>query len=550
VFSRSDILGKQGHFLLDWTVDGRVYRFATADLDVTDKAGTTYHYRKGLRRPEVTPMALGGADASIGVQVQTGDDWADLASKDVQLDWQPAILRRWFVGQTLENARISLRGVSQGSTYGAALDPLEFSIQRLVRRRSWSYPSPQMKVDANTWSDTAGTGTYTRDPKVEGMPYPIVVGYPGENGTATPSASVPAYLVQESDNGADTADTLLVMGHRGSATTIEVWNYSDDPPTSNTETIVYAADDLGRTTGTVTSWGGTAPVKGAQFYTGHSAATGGGIPDPRTGNVLRGAGSLIRHWYETFSDVVVDSAMMDLQAEALDAIKIDTWFNQPVNQIEWLESNIIKLLPVSAREGERGLFYQVWNWEATSADAIAHLNADKGHVRRVSLIQPAGFDVYNSFSMQYRLDRVTGGYRALATVTGDAAFVDRSIEQTASNTDSRVYGSYLCAISQQASAFGLRRAPPISTGVIWDQASAVQILMWQAAQRALPKRVVRYEAPTSYEWLPLGAVVVLTDDEVSLTSRLALLTDYTYGGESMLMELTLLDHPVTHSRAT
>jgi len=150
--------------------------------------------------------------------------------------------------------------------------------------------------------------------------------------------------------------------------------------------------------------------------------------------------------------------------------------------------------------------------------------------------------------MQYQHDRVGGGYLALAAITGDPDFIDRQTEQAESSTDDRVLGSYLCKVSQQPNYFGIRPAPPIQSDVIWESASAVNVLQWQVSRNALPKRVVQYEAPNHWEWLPLGSVVVVTDSEVSLTSRLALLTDYTYGAGSLLLELTLLDHPVHHTR--
>lgn len=556
--SRDQMLGRTSHFLLDFDVGGRVYRFGTAALEIASDTGEIYRYAEGLRSLSVSAMGQGGAEASMGVQILSEDDWSALEAQFITLDRRRTTLRRYFEGQQLQQAEVLLTGFSHSVEYGAASDPLTMSITRRMKPQSQLLPSPQMRVDAVTWPDGLYFhSSYSRDPKLDGSAYPVIVGRPGQLPAAAAAAAVPGLLVSE--QAAPVArrdDLLLVAGHRVAASTVRIFDFSFDPPLSADMPIVELPDALGRMCSLV-NFRGTAlepPAKGRPYYTGWLPTEGGGIISPRTGNTLTGAGEVLLYFLEQYTDVILDSGRMELQSERLDSIKIDAFLNTSggVNVWEWLTRTLLPLLPVSPMQGEHGLYFQVWRWDATAEDAVAHLVADGINVSRRGMVRDAGIEIRNEITVEYRQDRATNRYSSRTIVTGERGFTDRQLEQLQTDADTRVLPHYACTVSQQnVEADDVPRVLPlrISASVIWDAPSATDIAMWKASKHALPKRSIQLSTGNEWEWLRVGDVVVVTVDAWNIAERVAIISDKTIGGPEVLFTLILLDHPV-HSFRT
>jgi len=100
-----------------------------------------------------------------------------------------------------------------------------------------------------------------------------------------------------------------------------------------------------------------------------------------------------------------------------------------------------------------------------------------------------------------------------------------------------VLGNQRAALSQ--AKYGLK-SKEIKAGALWDTASAILTATWILDRYALPRRRVRYRVLDD-RW-DVGDVLLLTDDEVSISETLAIVTDVTpeTGGDYTL-DLVLVE---------
>jgi len=335
-----------------------------------------------------------------------------------------------------------------------------------------------------------------------------------------------------------------------------VWDYTDKPAASELMTVYHEADGLGRTVAVVKPGAGTALTiaPGRRYYVGWRLSVGGGMIDPRTGATLRGAGSVIRHLLETYTDVQLDTGRLAVEVERMDGIKIDTFWNAPTRVEDWLRSEVLPLLPVAPIEGEHGLYYRWLAWTATRLEVKAHLSADAGQIERTSPVRAASFTAANQIAIQYRHDRVSGRYRARSVISADGNVIDGDIGQSSTVRDTRSIASFACAVSrsryQTVDGDAGVRPLELASSALWDRASAVLVLQWLAARHALPKRAVEYDAAPEWEWLPTGSVVSLTDSELHLSDELAIVTKRTVGDTAVGLQCVMIDDFAAASRLT
>lgn len=197
-----------GVWLVELTFGGQVHRFATRAVDVVDKSGTSHRYHIGL---EDFPhdFSSSGIDLTIGMSIEADEDWAAIAARGVQLERAPAVLRRHFTGQTLERARVIVRGITMDVEYGAVGEPMELSIAMAADEAADTLPPVTSVISADTWPVTNALF----DVGVEGAQYNYIIGYPGTLGDGKGAPAVPAPAV-DIDSPITTAMRLEVAGHR------------------------------------------------------------------------------------------------------------------------------------------------------------------------------------------------------------------------------------------------------------------------------------------------------------------------------------------------
>ncbi|MEM6931862.1 MAG: hypothetical protein AAF602_33325, partial [Myxococcota bacterium] len=304
MLTRREALGAVGEWLLDLEVSGQVFRFATVPLEVLDFQGDTVVYAEGLGELETGFSSLASTEASVDIALDAPESWAELVARLRALERSPATLRRWFPTQTIEQARVVLRGEVTGVTYGEQLEPFGFTLQRSVRRQSRAVPTPGMVVDDTTWPVRSG---WVVDEKIIGRSYPVIIGFPGLNPSGAPYPASPGLLVET--EGTDNTDLVMIAGHRTDAGrgAVGVWlyRYTADaaPVAAFTFSSAISSDGQGRSVTTVSpglSLGATLQP-GEELWVGWTTS-GGGLLASTAGGVLRGAGDVIVWLLQTFSD--------------------------------------------------------------------------------------------------------------------------------------------------------------------------------------------------------------------------------------------------------
>ena len=533
---RADLLGRP-HWLLDVTIEGRPFRYSDQALTVVDADGNELEYSEGLAPITVVPSGLAVVEASVAITIDSADDWGTLVARGATLERQPAVLRRWFEGQTIELAQTYLDGVTSEVVVETADDEKTFAIVRSLQVTGRPILDDDAVVDEDTWTivDTE------RHDALEGVYYPIPIGRPGlvpATVAATVLAASPALFVIPDPLVGD--KFMLIADRRIGAVgsnAIRIWDVTDSPWVSEVFDTVVSTDGIGRE---VTLANVDAAVvitldPERQYWAAfrRTNAEFGGVINPRTGSILRGAGELILWLLEEFTTIKIDVSRMRATAEIIDAIKIDTYINSTtVRPLEWIDATLVPLLPIEPVWGPDGLWYRVWRWDATRVDAVAHFDADDaGNCTQIGPSKPAGIPIENRFSMGFSHDRDKGRYRRRVFLRANP-----------DANDTRKHGSFLCARSE--ATYGIQRSENQRSMALWDEASAVQVLVFRAQKHAWPKRVVPIEAPTEWEYLEEGDVVTYTRTSAGIVNQPALLTAQRIGDPTAVqMELTLLDHP-------
>lgn len=537
--TRRSLFGKDGEWILEIFVAGSPFRFGTVPVIVESAAGDVKFF-EGLNEIEQSVSSEGSADFTIPVTIDAGDNWAKVIARHAVIERAPAILRRLFDGQTLEQARTVIEGAVEGFGYGEPNERIKFSIVRRARTQSRMLPTPAMVVDGTTWPVTGG---HTVDENIVGAFYPIIIGAPGTRPGGSPLAATEGLLVE-----IGAVPKILIAGHRVVASSVTIFDYTDDGVTPSAVVAVSTmVDGVGRLISycDMTAAGLTIAA-GRIYYVGWDAA-GGGLPNPVGAGALRGAGDVIAWMIRTWTDIRIDAARFAPIRERLSAgYKIDSYLNEPVDPVAWLNAEVFPILPIEPRQGEDGIYWYMRRWDATSVDAVARLDADRGEIQRESLVQTESAQVANEITVQYGPIRGTGrsGFRRIVGAV-DQTRPNDEIQSGLVTTDDRMIGGYRAALSQSI----FKRQPAgITASSVWDDPTATRIGQDVLSEQGLPRRFVTYSGGTDLEAFGIGAVIVLNDSLVQIFDEIAQILDLTVGGPDVILSLELFDDPVISDR--
>ncbi len=537
----------EGVYLLDVTIAGRVYRYATEGCEVVTADGETLVYAEGLSEPSLSyGSVIGVGDAAVGVEIQAEDvDFGLLVARGHALDRAPAVLRRWYPGRVLERARVVLRGLTSDPSYGALGEPLSLSVVRSMRSQTRTIPPPQAVIDETTWPvNPVGYGTHEIPEKALGSTYPMVIGAPGDVGADV--IPVPCVPVAYGEYRAASLGSSKVIWLGGDATKVRLRLAGQDPPQDLDADVSSTADLLGRTVQYVLPR--DSDIEGEYLVGFRSDSTyGGGLL--WRGELLRGAGDILEWVLTTYYSGMVDLGRLRVVRERLNAYLVDTYINAPVNAYEWLLREVLPLLPVEMREGAQGVYPAVLRYDLTERDAVAHLDATAGS-GRVTRVGPVVVlsDPANEITVEYRPVKESGSSwlgRVVLTGTAGVTAVDGT-----STSDTRVIRDPLCTASQARyadSERGVSGVYPVrvQAGAVWDTSTAIAIARDIAARRAWPRRALQVVAGPWADDLEVGACVTFTDPDIHVEDAVCLVGDVTPGPGETMLDLLILDSPHT-----
>lgn len=545
--TRLQLLGAQVVWLLDLEIGGQVFRFATEDVAIATESGDTVIYREGLADIQRGRSFDGTAEVSVPIQITSDDAWADIVARFGLVERSPGTLRQWIEGITLDEAEVVLTGHISGFTYDEPNEPISFALVRRERETSRILPSAGMVIDEFTWPARGG---FTTDERVFGVRYPMIFGTPGNLG-ATIVAATEALLV-EFRSAPSNDFRLLIAGHRVAATVVTIFDYTDEGAVvSNVATVIHEPDAVGRMCALVDpkAAGFNNVDFGRVYYIGWDEA---GF-DAGTG-ALVGAGDIIEWILRTWTDVKLDAARFASVRQTLNAYQLDpTIINAQVQPGEWLNSELLPLLPVEPRQGADGLWYRVRRTTAVLSDVVAVLNADTGEVQSSAPITWQSEGVVNEVTIQFAEDRGTGTMRqriVLGAKAGERGRPDE-LDTDLPSTDTRFLGNFRARLSvnlfRNAQSDGVFPVQ-IEAPTVYDSATAVRIAQDIVEQQALPRRSTSYTAGTEQLNLNEGDVVLIIDTARGIVEQLAEVRDNIAGGPDVQIPVLLFDDPLLVQR--
>jgi len=521
VFQRSDLAGRELVWLLDLTLGGRVIYLAKQAEEVTIE-GETFNYLPGL---DWGSSIADGFDlfadspslkqASLTLYLEGIEDVPAMIAEGHDLSAATGKLWLWAKGT---GDRVSfVDGYVADPEYGANDEPVTLTLEEVPFEDNALFPPSTARVDSDTWPDAADS--------LDLEFYPWIIGHPGVAPAVAAAPRVtgsPAYLV---DTG---TDKVLVAGHPVHlplvGPQVTIWDMSADPVVSTDSALGVGADGSGRQVTTAflpVGW----DVSGESEYWCAWPDTQGGVIG-HDGAPIRGAGEVLR-WALEQSSVRWDRGRVAAIIPELAGFKIDAAIvagpDSRFSPLSWVEEHLLPILPVSARVGPDGLYFVPFNYEATAADSVADISADRRQMLRdAAVLYSSRGDVVNEFRLGYKMRADDDKPSSTLILTGS----DQTLDDI-----SGAIPNLSCRISH--TRFGYRRED-LATSVVYDSATAAKICLWRAAAFALPSRQLSYRVRKDFGHLVPGNVVTLTDSEIGLDSQACLVDQVDWSEDAWL----------------
>ena len=522
-FTESELRSATPVFLVDLILGGVVYRFATETQEIETDAGTVF-YDGTLSDVDFSAgLEFASPDfelPSAGITVTFKIDLAKRIAQGLDFGAAKGILSLWLPGTDLDDRQVVIEGQIDAPSYGAIGEPVTFNIEADFLRNTRIIPSALSVIDTSTWPNA--------EPNVEGAVYPIIIGAPGRQGFA----GSPVYVAEDLGSGDRVG---IVASHLCTASTVSVFEVKADgsEPSIPDQSVEFATDSNGAPYSYIDVPNAHFNADATYFVSWDNG--GGGLVNPYAGQqsttaipeeaYLTGAGDVVRYFLHQ-SGATVDDGRMAAASPYLNFIQLDGYIAERVDALEFLQNEILPLLPCSLRAGPDGLYVVPWRYDATETDAKTKLEAGRD-VHRLGLVEYLTSDVYNEISLRYRHNVRYNTLKKSVTITGDLN------KQTSGFVWRNTY-----SVNSQ-SRYGVK-ALELETEFISSRASAGRVVNWMSRAYGSRQRRIKYEAPHRFGWLEVGDVISLTDADLSLTDQLLILETIEWGETSLSLSFVFV----------
>ena len=513
-------------FLLSVTFAGREFYFSTRPQNISGipfAGGLSADWTDALDLFNHSPTLL-----SIPLTLIFPEDVAALVAKGHDLWRGTGELSLWVEGRPYEDRIVLITGDMVDPSYGAAGEPVKFSLEANGFQDSrLTHTQTQKILPLVTW---AGTMPESSENKV----YPIVFGTPGVYSSSDGSAAVtpgsPAYVV---DVPALFPPKALIAGHEVAASSITLFN--EETGISAVATVETETDLLGQTVSTVEF----PPVAVFPYDSGDPIFVvwdqgGGGLWNDTRTAARTGAGELITYLLR-LTTLKTDAGTWRALGPALDSFKLAGYIDDAVSAWEYIEDNILPLLPLSVFATGEGISAVLWRREATKDEAVGTITTGGG-VARVGPVEYEKQTLYNDIRIDYAKDAESGDYLRSSGVVGSRK---PGTDEPDLFSTSFSRASFL--------RYG-EKARSLDTDIIYETATATNVLQWMHRAAAFPYRVILYDVPVRLGFLRRGDLVLLTDPEIHLFGYLAFVRDIAWIDGRPRLSLVLVDDPPRENR--
>jgi hypothetical protein len=495
------------HWLLDVEIDGQEYRWSVDAVEVETADGDTLRYSSGLRDPE---LAVG----EFGAEVEVVDDSVDWPALAPQLDGRRVVLRRWIEGTSLEQAEVYANGEATDVLFGARSESVAWAISDVPGSETSlgvQVPDPLARIDATTWPITGGATLCD-----EGAMYPVLFGYPGYTGAATPIPVMPAPMGQF----LAAATTYLVLSEDADAPITQARIRNDTEDTEATETVVTVTDLLGRRikVNHFTLAAGPAPggaTEQREMFAGFVPAGGGGV--------ARSAYDVIVYLLRRWGAASVDWARLPEVRDVLGQFLVDTWIDDtPPDPWAWIEAVLLPDLPVEVRTSVGGRYLVTRRYTSDPGRRVGTIEVGIDAERVSGVSRAASEGPANEFTGLYRAS-TRGDWLGRIILTGNPATIGSAPKVTVPPaTTTQLVSVATSALCRRSHArYQLRQSEPIEIDWTWDTGTVLRCLELRAERDALPGLSVELEIEDG-EDLVEGDELLVTDEELGWSDRVAI----------------------------
>ena len=245
----------------------------------------------------------------------------------------------------------------------------------------------------------------------------------------------------------------------------------------------------------------------ARYFVSFLSLYGGGLISPSDNEEITGAGDICL-WSLQQGGQEIDYLAWQSLAPFLNTYKISGFINsQEISAIEFLEKDIIPLLPISVVQGKNGM-KPILDLYASGIKPtpICSLIASP-ELSASSALQQRGdsSSLINDVTIAYCWDLKHGAYKARQRITGDTTLSSATTAQNQIAVASHdKYGS---------------RSTTIETRFVSDVDTAALIASNIIRYNAFPERFIEYIAAPSFGWIEIGDILSLTDDAFSFSNE-------------------------------
>lgn len=524
-------------FLLSIKLAGREFYFSTRPRVLLDESGRPIQFDGGLEADWSDALNLFNESPTllaVPLELYFPDDVAELVAKGHDLFRGTGELSLWIEGRPYEDRVILIKGSVVEPSYGAKGEPVRFSLESNGFEDTNLTHDSQDRVTERTFpfADAPARLQY----------YPIVFGAPGiynDGGAVGVVPGSPALAIDVSGGNV----RFLAAGHETFATQATFINVTKDPVVSLLINLETTQDNTGKTVTTSVA----VPIGAGFFDLGDEVwiawEYGGALLNDRRNGPRAGAGELLSYFLRRTSLGIDVGAWEAIYPELDINFRFAGYINDAVGVFEYVRDNFLPLLPLSIyTAGASGVSASLWRRDAAKSDAVGTITTGGG-VARVGPVQYENQQIANNITINYALDGSTSEPEKATTVLGDPKIVD-TVLFTASFDD-------ILFSTEYARASFLRygnRYFNIETNVVYEDATASNILEWKHRATALPYRTVSYRVPIRLGFLRRGDLVLLSDHELHLTDYLAIVRNVEWTDGKPRLDLVLIDDPPREDR--
>jgi hypothetical protein len=474
---------------------GRTYRWENQDFSLTESFDF-FNSSPPLR--------------SVSLALKLEDDVSALVAKGYRLDASQC--------RVLDSDNdVQLTGICQNPVWGYPEEPIRFTVREVPFDTGSMFPGPydieQVTIDPvatlearkesfiqqvlqTPWIRPSTYDIAVVVSKDLGTIPPIVIGHPGaltESNQNLIWEGAPAIYIDQTPG----SETLLACCHRVSPVSGDLW-VNGPSGTSDRRvwaTVNYSAsEDLSGRPITIVDLSATPPgVFDLQAVSDDWFCAFIGTGDVQVLGLPSQGGQLVKTFLNQCFGLRLDQNKLGEVISYLNGYSFDGYINEQVNPWEYLQEQVLSLLPVSAVNGPDGLYLAPWFPDAGAVDEIIE-------GRQVSIDGQVKYEkmkIVNNLTINYQYQDDSQTFRQIVEV----------------NSTNNAYAE----LSQQL--FGMQ-SKVIETPIVNDEATAQQIANWMIRAYSIPPRRVSLRVSSSrYQPRRVGDVVDVNLPSLSIAQR-------------------------------